>query len=235
MKIVAISDLHGYLPMDLPEGDTLCICGDIFPLDIQKNVSECESWLNDVFIPWTIEIPFKNVVILAGNHDFFFEYVEPVDHILMFDGTKITFLQDSYVIIDKIKFYGTPWCHKFGKWAYMLYDDELETKFKRIPSDVDFLLTHDAPYGTSDICMQNVYWNNGDHIGSKPLRDAVIEKKPKYMLHGHLHSTNHNEEVLNETKVYNVSLLDERYEPIYQPLVIEYEKVQNSNNQCQRI
>ena len=78
--------------------------------------------------------------------------------------------------------------------------------------------------------MQNVYWNNGDHIGSKPLRDAVIEKKPKYMFHGHLHSTNHDEEVLNETKVYNVSLLDERYEPIYQPLVIEYEKVQNSNN-----
>ena len=103
-------------------------------------------------------------------------------------------------------------------------DVVLESRFKRIPEDVDFLLTHDAPYGTSDICMQNVYWNNGEHIGSRPLRDAIIEKKPKYNLHGHLHSTNHNEEILNETKVYNVSILDERYEVTYSPLVIEFDK-----------
>ena len=33
MKFTAISDLHGYLPKDLPSGDVLCICGDIVPLD----------------------------------------------------------------------------------------------------------------------------------------------------------------------------------------------------------
>ena len=35
MKFTAISDLHGYLPKDLPGGDVLCICGDIVPLDYE--------------------------------------------------------------------------------------------------------------------------------------------------------------------------------------------------------
>ena len=223
IKIVAISDLHGHLPAGLPEGDVLCICGDIFPLDIQTNMTDCDNWLNGVFINWANNLPFNDILLIAGNHDFYFKFTPIVDTFLTFDNTKITYLQDSYIIIKKVKFYGTPWCHRFGKWAFMDDDSVLENKFKHIPDDVDFLLTHDAPYGTSDICMQNVYWNNGEHIGSKPLRDAIIEKAPKYNLHGHLHSTNHDEEILNETKVYNVSLLNENYNLTYKPLVIYYE------------
>lgn len=223
IKIVAVSDLHGHLPTIISEGDVLCICGDIFPLDIQTYMIDCDNWLSNIFIPWTNNLPFNDILLIAGNHDFYFENVPFVDTFLTFDNTKITYLQDSYVLIKGIKFYGTPWCHRFGRWAFMDDDSVLENKFKHIPNDVDFLLTHDAPYGTSDICMQNVYWNNGDHIGSKPLRDAVIEKKPKYNLHGHLHSSNHNEEILNETKIYNVSLLDESYNLIYKPIAIYYE------------
>lgn len=223
IKIVAISDLHGNLPTDLlPEGDILCICGDIFPLDIQTQILECDNWLNDIFIPWTIKLPYEEIILLAGNHDFYFAEVAPVDILLAFDHTKITYLCDSYVITHGIKFYGTPWCKRFGRWAFMEDDSVLESKFKKIPEDVDFLLTHDAPYGTSDICMQNIYWNTGENIGNKPLRDAIIDKMPKYNLHGHLHSSDHNEEILNKTKVYNVSLLDENYDLNYKPLLIYY-------------
>lgn len=219
IKIVAISDLHGHLPTSLPEGDVLCICGDIFPLDIQTYITDCNNWLNDVFINWANNLSFNDILLIAGNHDFYFKFTPVVD---TFDNTKIIYLQDSYVIINEVKFYGTPWCKRFGRWAFMEDNSVLESKFKHIPEDVDFLLTHDAPYGTSDICMQNVYWNNGDHIGSKPLRDAIIDKMPKYNLHGHLHSSNHNEEILNKTKVYNVSLLDENYSLTYKPTEIYY-------------
>lgn len=223
MKIVAISDLHGYLPKNIPEGDTLCICGDIFPLEIQNNLNKCDRWLNNIFIPWSNELPYKNIILIAGNHDFFFENIDLLDTILMFEKTKINFLEDSWIQIENIKFYGTPWCHKFGNWAYMVSDDELKDLFEDIPEDIDFLLTHDAPYGVSDICEEDIYWNNHNHIGNIPLREAIIKKKPKFVLHGHLHSSNHNEEILEESKVYNVSLLNESYNLFYEPLIIEYD------------
>lgn len=226
MRIVAISDLHGYLPTDLPEGDTLCICGDIFPLSKQSKVISCYHWLDEQFIPWTEQLPYNDVIIIAGNHDFFFEKASFGDIIAEFTGTKITYLKDSWVKIKGIKFYGTPWCHRFGNWAFMDDDYKLEMIFENIPEDVDFLLTHDAPYGCSDQCLQvTVFTNPEKHIGSKPLRDAIITKKPKYVLHGHLHSTNYEKELLEESKVYNVSLLNEDYQPAYEPLVIDYEKV----------
>ena len=41
------------------------------------------------------------------------------------------------------------------------------------------------------------------------------------MLHGHLHSSDHEQQLLGNTKVYNVSLLDEEYEPAYEYLTLE--------------
>ena len=42
------------------------------------------------------------------------------------------------------------------------------------------------------------------------------------LLHGHLHSANHDVEKLGDTKVYNVSMLDETYSLKYQPLYMDY-------------
>ena len=56
------------------------------------------------------------------------------------------------------------------------------------------------------------------HIGNEQLRDAILEKKVHMNLHGHLHSANHEKELLGETEVYNVSLLDEDYIEAYKPL-----------------
>ena len=98
-----------------------------------------------------------------------------------------------------------------------------------LPKNVDILLTHDAPYGTSDLCFDWAKWNrNLIHIGNEPLRDAIIEKSPTYNIHGHLHSANHEEEVLENTKVYCVSLLNEEYNISYSPLILNINK-ENGN------
>lgn len=221
MKIVAISDTHGLLPtIDVEEYDILCICGDIFPLKAQNNMPQCESWFQKKFIPWCEALPCKHVLLVAGNHDLWFERTLTDKVHSMFTGTKIKYLENDAIEIDGKKFYGTPYCHQFGKWAFMRDDDRLALIFENIPEDLDVLLTHDAPYGTSDMILQNVPWMNGEHIGCIPLRDAVIEKQPKVLLHGHLHSTNHAVEILNETDVFNVSLVDEHYELVYKPLVL---------------
>lgn len=73
MKVIAISDLHGYLPKDLPSGDILCICGDIVPLDYQNDLAESIAWFDLEFVPWTDSLPYKKVIFIAGNHDFFLE------------------------------------------------------------------------------------------------------------------------------------------------------------------
>lgn len=219
--ICFIADLHGNLPQ-INSCDILCICGDLVPLSVQGSTKETKKWVRDKFIPWVNKIEnVEYVLIVPGNHDLHLKE----EH---FSGNpKIKWIIDKkYDVISKhadyITFYGTPWCHVFGNWAYMISDDMLKEKFSNIPSNVDFLLTHDAPYGTSDIILQDVPWNKHEHIGNVPLRDAIIEKAPKYCIHGHLHSTNHGVEKLNNTEVICCSVVDESYELNYKPLHIFY-------------
>ena len=221
MKIVAISDLHGNLPTIEEVAIIYCIAGDIMPLNIQSNDRKCRKWLKEEFIPWANNLPCSHVVLIAGNHDFVFQRMEKEAIDAIFEGSKVIYLENSGVQLEGLNIFGTPWCHQFGHWAFMADDDALAELFNDIPENVDILLTHDAPYGTSDILFQNTAWNIGEHIGCVPLRDAIIEKKPKIVLHGHLHSTNHKKEVLVESDVYNVSLLDENYDLIYDPLILD--------------
>ena len=221
MKIVALSDLHGQLPQIEEVAPIYCICGDIIPLNIQMNDKKSRKWLREEFIPWTDSLPCSHVVLIAGNHDFVFFRMDIDDIREIFKGSKIEYLENDGIELEGLKIFGTPWCHQFGRWAFMAEDEDLEDIYTDIPENVDILLTHDAPYGTSDVLFQNFGWNIGEHIGCAPLRDAIIEKKPKIVLHGHLHSTNHDRERLAESDVYNVSLLDEHYELIYEPLILD--------------
>ena len=46
LKLSAISDLHGNLPSPdiFDAGDVLCICGDIVPLDFQRDMIKSIAW-----------------------------------------------------------------------------------------------------------------------------------------------------------------------------------------------
>lgn len=214
--INAISDLHGILPEIKKECDVLAICGDILPLDIQTHEYKSKKWLREKFKPWAENLEAKKVLFIAGNHDFLPESEKAWMYQVFLKDEKVTYLCDDEIEISGIRFYGTPWCKIFGSWAFMREPEILEKKFSEIPENIDILLTHDAPYGVSDICEEDVWWNTHEHIGNLQLRDAILEKKPKYNLHGHLHSSSHLEEILGETKVYNVSLVGEDYKPHYE-------------------
>lgn len=119
------------------------------------------------------------------------------------------------------RIFGTPYCHIFGNWPFMRDDERLEKYFDQMPEFCDIVVSHDAPYGCSDICLQRM---EVEHIGCAPLREAILEKKPRYVFHGHLHSSNHEEELLGDSKVYNTSILDEYYNISYKPLILEISK-----------
>jgi Icc-related predicted phosphoesterase len=98
-----------------------------------------------------------------------------------------------------------------------IYDEEVKTGKK-----IDILMSHDAPYGVSDVLLQkDCPWATGEHIGNKPLARFIEQVVPKINLHGHLHSTNHEKEMYGDTEVYNVSLLDENYRMVYNPQYFE--------------
>ena len=232
MKICSISDLHGNLVCypsdywkDLWECEVLFICGDILPLEVQHDMIKSIEWLTEEFIPWAESLPVEKVFFIAGNHDFWFERNDVAAHKLFPQSQKVTYLKNELVEYissqdsKTYKIFGSPYCKPFGLWAFMRSADLLIKKFNEIPENVDILFTHDAPYGTSDVCVESK-WSKGEHIGNHQLRDIIIDRKPRYNFHGHLHSSNHEEEMLGETRVYNTSILDERYLIMYDPLII---------------
>jgi Icc-related predicted phosphoesterase len=227
MKICALSDLHGtLLPVEdyFEPCELVCICGDIVPLNIQTNNKKTMKWLVNKFKPWCESLPCDKVIFIAGNHDFGFSNLDFM-YTLFPKDKKVTYLfHENYIYTSKsgkeYSIFGTPYCKLFGNWAYMESDSVLDNLFKDIPENLDILLTHDQPYGWGDILLDDVIWNTGDHIGNKPLTKAVMQKQPKYMFTAHLHSTTHECVEIGTTKRYNVSIKNEKYDPVYNPLII---------------
>lgn len=240
VKVCAISDIHGTL-IDIPECDILCICGDILPLDIQRNNDESVAWLAGPFQNWLLEAPCKYVVMIWGNHDWYgdkccrggLEGWEQCERLFKRDlgpDPKIHILQDEEKHILGIKFYGTSWCPSLRNWAFYGDSETLKEKFDLIPTDTDILLTHCPPeFGQQGIVLQQNNWNFLANFGCSELQDTIERKfvdlrrnkdyNKLYVLSGHIHSGNHEWE--NEGNVWyrNVSIKDENYEPVYLPKV----------------
>lgn len=227
MKIAAISDLHGHLPImaAMPEAEVLCICGDLCPTNIDRDYDRSLAWFLRKFIPWVEQLPYEKVFLTFGNHDFFAEklFLEQ-DRITLkrprkikeklYLPEKLTLLMDTVCDWKGKKFYGTPWCPNLRNWAFYGDSALLREKFGAIPEHTDVLMTHCAPrfsdYGTS-------HFPNGSvqEFGCIELQDAIEEKKPKLAIFGHIHSGCHVPHSNNDTKYCNVSVLDEEYRPSY--------------------
>ena len=225
MKCCFIADLHGYLPDNITSCEVVFICGDISPLDIQGDHDKCRKWFKNEFKSWAESLPCDKVIFIAGNHDrcvhklsFMYEHFPK--------NEKVTYLfHESYVYTSRsgkeYRIFGTPYCKQFGNWAFMENDETLTKLFSEIPVDLDILITHDAPYGCSDICLERMWWNNGEHIGNVPLREAILDKAPKIHVSGHLHSASREWTILGTTNHTNCSIMSESYTPIYDPIYCE--------------
>ena len=138
MRLILLSDLHGELPKDVPECDTVVISGDICPnynVSVEeKEVNLQKQWLYHVFLPWAMCLPCKNVVFTWGNHDIVGESQEGLLNFslsMTIDkcGVRVknvVLLNDSSMELDGIKFYGSPWSITYkGKWAFNATDEQL--------------------------------------------------------------------------------------------------------------
>lgn len=128
------------------------------------------------------------------------------------------YIQDDEV--KSLRIFGTPYCKMFGSWSFMKPDSFLEMLFAEIPENLDILVTHDPPTlnGMGKITQGR---QNGKEAGNEILSKYILEKKPKYVFSGHIHSGNHKFEEFNGIKMANVSHVDETYSPVYSVLTFE--------------
>ena len=225
MKVCVTSDLHGYLP-EIEPCELLLICGDIVSLKHQRYSKSCKQWYTKVFQPWIDSLPCDKVLFIPGNHEVGVEGHEDEYRKLFSPTNKATILlHDYYEYLSNngvvYKIFGTPYCKIFGNWAFMRTNSDLKKKFSEIPEGLDILLTHDVAYGYADQSLQDIGYGTDTHFGTVELRDAILEKKPKFHLSGHIHTANHNLIMIGDTKHYNVSYVDETYTPTFKPLCIE--------------
>ena len=228
MRIMAVSDLHGNLEGLDPKGaDVVVIAGDISPLKKRGpwHINDQKKWINKKFKAWTASYPDVRFVIVPGNHDYFaiaqtlFPDVEN-DWSYEF-SPNVSFLIDSGVEINGVKFYGSPWVPIISHtWAFEAEHDELKDWFSKIPAGLDVLVTHSPPR-IPDCDVDCSLQTDSTHFGSHELAEAIAEKQPRFVFCGHIHSGQHGGIDLGSSKIYNVARVDEKYEIAYEPTWIE--------------
>lgn len=227
MKITAVSDLHGNL-IDIEPCDILLIAGDISPLNIQKDYIQMTRWFFNDFYKWIIKLPCTEVFLVPGNHDFWFEKFIKDSTMNLWDKLAILINGDGLFYDsenDKLyKIFGTPYCKDFGNWPFMPGNDKLPELYDKIPEDIDILICHDSPligYVGNIMEKADETYPNGIPAGNQYLAGAIFDKRPKYVLSGHIHSGDHTLKEYVGVKLANVSILDESYNIAYKPLTIE--------------
>lgn len=228
MNILALSDLHGRLPTQLPAVDyDLCIiAGDICP-DYNgsghtspywhRTVAEQQArWLQDRFEPWCLTQLYNlgiPVVMIWGNHDYVGEFPDLVAAL----PVTARVLQDAGTVVKGLRIWGSPWTHfapadhlREKPWAFDKNETELVELYQHLPAsgEVDVLVTHGPAWGVLD----GAY---GLELGSPALGIAVGRLQPRLHIFGHIHEGRGQ-----RGTSYNVSMLDGRYQPYPQPLTV---------------
>lgn len=217
MKIVAVADLHGYLPSIEP-CDLLILAGDICPNFAgtpDKDRFRQAAWMDRMLRPWLQAVPAKTVLAIWGNHDWVGQRSGLVP-----DGLRWTLINDRAITIDGLRIYGTPWTPTFFNWAFMKEEEALEAYWDAIPNALDILVSHGPPYGYRD----RVSPTDVRCCGSKALLTHVTRSNPALVICGHIHGGRGEAILPVGGTIKNVAFVDEAYKPRQVPSAFEYNR-----------
>ena len=209
MKIVIISDTHNYHKHlgELPEADMIIHCGDMTGMGHEHEIRNFMKWFSKLD-------QYSHRICCAGNHDWLFQKNNLLARELVPDN--VIYLEDEEIIIEGIKFYGSPVQLPFNNWAFNKPEYKLIPHWQAIPDDTDVLITHSPPRTVFD---WSIYDNI--HTGSPSLYYEIINRiKPLVSAFGHIHS-GHGVKVIENTTFINASNLNEEYVCEYDPIIIE--------------
>lgn len=216
MKFTCISDTHSkheHIPTKyLTGGDCLLHSGDISGRGSRKEVETFLEWYND--------LPYTYKILIAGNHDFFFEQAPEYEiEAVLAKYPNIIYLNDSGVEIEGLKIWGSPVQPWFHSWAFNRKGDEILKHWDLIPLDTDILLTHGPIYGYLDKTA------GGDIVGCPYLLDK-LKDFTNLKLHqcGHIHEAYGTFQFADGPLLINASVLNRSYVMSNLPIEIEINK-----------
>ena len=209
MTIVCIADTHGmHKDIIVPDGDTLVVAGDVTGRGTLPDLVR--------FLSWMASWPHKHKVLIAGNHDRCFQD-KPDEVAGLLEPYDIYYLQDSAIILDGVKFYGSPWQPEFCDWAFNLQrGDQLKRVWAKIPDDVNVLVTHGPPYGVLDFAQYG-----RERVGCRDLADRIQDlKELDTHVFGHLHE-DYGQVCKGDVQYVNASVCSLNYAPTNKPVVVD--------------
>jgi Icc-related predicted phosphoesterase len=198
----------------MPEGDVLVHAGDITISSETKVIEDFADYLS--------ELPHTHKIVIAGNHDYIFEGSSKEQLVEMFKRKGITYLQDSSITIDGVKFYGSPWQPRFHDWGFNLSRGRaLAEKWKLIPDDVNVLITHCPPFGILDRAPRG--FDEYENVGCEELLKRIDElNKLQVHIFGHIHDC-YGTQNIDGIVFANSCICNERYQAVNNPHIIEIE------------
>ena len=230
MRILFTSDSHS-LQNEIPkqwlmEADAICHSGDIC---LKGSFQEGHA-----FMEWFSELPYKHKIFTVGNHDICFDpshprykyfkqdfdrvYPDKIGNIREIIPENITFLDNSSIEIDGLKFWGFPQTPEFYNWAFNVPRGAELAKFTdQIPLDTDVLLTHGPPQGILDMTMR------GEYVGCEELKNRLEEVKPLVHSFGHIHEARGVVKT-EDTLFLNSSVVNLNYFVVNKPYLVEIDE-----------
>jgi len=206
-RLVCLSDIHTLWDyIEIPQGDTLVITGDITFTDKYADyyITQFQLFLEK-------QRPnFKEIYVIAGNHDLILKRLgkAAVQQRLK---PAIYLENDLVTSSNNISIFGSPWSPAEMKnyIAFQFYDPKEEDAFLKPirdlkPGSVDVLMTHAGGYRENDL---------------KP----IVEKlKPRVNLSGHYH-TQYGVRFIGDTCFINCANLNGLYWPKNPVVVLDIE------------
>ena len=247
-RITHISDTHNkhkQLDGKLPGGDLLIHSGDITSLGRKHEVEGFVKWFNGIE-------GYTNKIFIAGNHDMSFDKEILLRNKLdYFDGgrnnwdtpcadgkpewlidlletglnSNVFYLENSFVEIDQIKMWGSPYSATFGhNWAFNVdRGHDSNQLWNTIPNDTDIVITHGPIYGYGDKTA-NTYQN----VGCEDLFNRLNEIQTPLHFTGHIHESYGYYQTKWGGYSFNGCTCNLRYEANNPPITFDYDFIEKN-------
>lgn len=217
MRLCFISDTHGFHnELEVPPCDVLVHTGDW---------SLYGEWHEAVsFLDWFKSQEAVNKIYLNGNHEVYVTKQNLMPNLIE-KYPDLTYLENSSVEIDGVKFYGSPYTPEFypEHWVYQLKAKDAKALWALIPLDTDVLLSHGPPHGFRDNIITNPF-KADYHAGCPDLTVRIKEVKPAIAAFGHIHPGYGIQKLANPaipTLFVNAAVCNDAYRVVNKPHLID--------------